>query len=70
MKQTILSKKEGPLRTHAISKLRAVVFSHHVWVRFSNKDRAIPPETIRNLLIEADHLQRDSPGDASEVLLI
>jgi DNA-binding SARP family transcriptional activator len=70
-KQTILSKRERPLLTHAISKLRPKVFSHPVWLRFSNnKDRITTPETIQALFCEAEYLQHDHPGDACEVLLI
>lgn len=70
MKQTITSQKERPLLTYAISKLNPEVFSHPVWVRFSNKDKTLPPETIQALFREAEGLQRDHPGDACQVWLM
>jgi DNA-binding SARP family transcriptional activator len=50
--------------------LRPYVFSHPVWVRFSNKDKIIPPKTIQDLFGEAEQLQADHPGDACQVFLI
>lgn len=70
VKSTLIAKKQRPLLTHAISKLRPKVFSHPVWVRFSSKDDLIAPETIQDLLGEAEQLQRDHPSDACQVLLI
>ena len=69
-KQTVLSKKESPLLTYAISKLRPGVFSHPVWVRFGNHDKPVSPKTIQDLFGEAEYLQHDSPSDACQVLLI
>lgn len=70
MKQTIFSHKERPLLTHAISKLNPEVFSHPVWVQFSNPAKPVPHETIQDLFREAEALQRDHPGDACQVWLI
>jgi DNA-binding SARP family transcriptional activator len=70
MEQTMHSKQERPLLAHAVSKLRPGVFSHPVWVRFSNKAEPIPPETIQDLFEEAEQLQHDNPSDACQVLLI
>lgn len=70
MKQTIMSKKAGPLLKHAISKLRPEVFSHPIWIRFCHKKQTIPPETIQDLFAEADQLQHDHPRDAFQILLI
>lgn len=58
------------LLDYAISKFRPEVFSHPVWVRFSNKDNVIPPETIQQLFRESDQLQHESPGDACQLWLI
>jgi DNA-binding SARP family transcriptional activator len=69
-KQTILSKREIPLLTYAISKLSPSVFSHPVWIRFGRNHKIFPPQTIQDLFGEAEQLQRDHPGDACQVLLI
>jgi len=70
MKQTMLSKNGSPLLDYAISKLNPEVFSHPVWVRFSNKDKPVPPETIQVLLGEAEQLRRDNPSDACQIFLV
>jgi DNA-binding SARP family transcriptional activator len=70
MKQTVFSQKGRPLLTYAISKLNPEVFSHPVWVRFGNKGKTLPPETIQALFREAEGLQRDHPGDACQVWLM
>jgi hypothetical protein len=70
VKPTLLSQKQTPLLALANSKLRPSIFSHPVWLRFSNKDKVIPPETIQDLLGEAEQLQRDNPSDACQILLI
>jgi DNA-binding SARP family transcriptional activator len=70
VESTLLSQKQVPLLTLAVSKLGPNIFSHPVWVRFSDKDKVIPRETIHELFGEAEQLQRDHPGDACQVLLI
>jgi DNA-binding SARP family transcriptional activator len=70
VKPTLLSQKQRPLLSLAISKLRPHIFSHPVWIRFSNQDRVISPDTIQDLFGEAEQLQRDRPGDACQILLI
>jgi DNA-binding SARP family transcriptional activator len=70
VKKTLLPKQQRPLLALAISKLRPSIFSHPVWVRFGNKDKVIPQETIQNLFGEVQQLQRDYPSDACQVLLL
>jgi DNA-binding SARP family transcriptional activator len=70
MKQTILSKKERPLLTYAISKLNPEVFSHPVWVRFSRKEQEVSSDFIDNLAALARKLQDDNPSDACQLMLV
>lgn len=70
MKTTRLPKQQRPLLALAVSKLRPTIFSHPVWVRFSNRDQVIAPETLQELFGEAEQLQRDHPDDACQILLI
>ena len=65
-----MASEKCSLLDYAISRLRPEVFSHPVWVRFSNKDHVIPPKTIQQLFCESEQLQHDSPGEACQILLI
>ena len=70
MNQTFLSKDESPLFDNAISKLRPRVFSHPVWIRFGYTQEPNPHATIKSLLAEIENLQKESPSDACQVLLL
>lgn len=62
--------KDSPLIQYAIRKLDPEIFSHPVWVRYWASNRTITLEAIQNLYTQAEELQRDSPRDACQVLLI
>jgi DNA-binding SARP family transcriptional activator len=70
MKHKIVSTKERPLLTYALSKLNPEVFSHPVWVRFCRKEKLIAAGVIDDIFIMARKYQADSPNDACQLMLI
>lgn len=67
--QAMLSKDASPLLNTAILKFRPGLFSHPVWIRFGNKEKPVPPKTIKALIVEAENLKQHNPSDACQILL-
>lgn len=64
------SQDGGSLLAYVVSRLRPDIFSHPVWVYFGERETAVSPETIADLLGAARQLQKDDPDSACQILLI
>lgn len=70
MESKTSSPKRSSLVAYAVSRLSPEVFSHPVWLRFGQREDCESPGLVEDLLRAAQHLYREDPGAACQVLLM
>jgi DNA-binding SARP family transcriptional activator len=70
VKQATLPRAGSHLLDHAISRLSPEVFSHPVWMRFSEKIASDSVGIVDDLLSAVQNLEEDDQGSACQLLLI